>query len=120
MARIDKVNEEIRQNLSALLASVKDPRVRGLVTVVHVDTTADFKQAHVYISVLNEADTAPVLKGLSSAAGFLRRELGKKVELRHTPELIFVRDESIKQGAHIYDLLQSIKTTENSEDTTDD
>ena len=65
MPRIDKVNEEIRHCLASLLASVKDPRVRGVVSIVHVDTTPDFKQARVYISVLNDTDTQEVLKGPS-------------------------------------------------------
>lgn len=109
MPRIDKVNEEIRHCLASLLTSVKDPRVRGVVSIVHVDTTPDFKQARIYISVLNDSDTQEVLKGLKSAAGFLRRELGRSVDLRNTPELLFIRDESIKYGSHILDLLHTIK-----------
>lgn len=109
MPRIDKVNEEIRHSLASLLTSVKDPRVRGVVSIVHVDTTPDFKQARIYISVLNDSDTQEVLKGLKSAAGFLRRELGRSVDLRNTPELLFIKDESIKYGSHILDLLHTIK-----------
>lgn len=109
MPRIDKINEEIRHCLASLLATVKDPRVHGVVSIVHVDTTPDLKQARIYVSVLNDSDTQEVLKGLKSAAGFLRRELGRNLDLRNTPELLFVRDESIKYGSHILDLLHTIK-----------
>ncbi len=120
MPRIDKVNEEIRHCLASLLASVKDPRVRGVVSIVHVDTTPDFKQSRVYISVLNDSDTQEVLKGLKSAAGYLRRELGRMLDLRNTPELLFVRDESIKYGSHILDLLHSIQPAPGDEEEPSD
>jgi ribosome-binding factor A len=116
MPRIDRVNEEIRHCLASLLMSVKDPRVHGVVSIVHVDTTPDFKQSRVYISVLNDSDTQEVLKGLKSASGFLRRELGRSLDLRNTPELFFVKDESIKYGSHILDLLHSIKPAPGSAD----
>jgi ribosome-binding factor A len=114
MPRIDKINEEIRNCLASLLSSVKDPRVRGLVTIVRVIATPDLKQARVYVSVLEDSSADEVLKGLKSASGYLRRELGSALRLRNTPELIFIRDESIKHGAHILDLLQSVKTQSES------
>ncbi|MDR1117603.1 MAG: 30S ribosome-binding factor RbfA [Oscillospiraceae bacterium] len=119
MARIDKVNEEIKHALSALLRSLKDPRVHGLVSITRIDATPDFKQAKVYISVLNGEDTGQVIKGLKSASGFLRRELGREVNLRNTPELIFLEDPSIKHGSHILDLLRSIDKPPQSDNTDD-
>ena len=105
--RIGRINEEIRKELSALLRELKDPRVRdGLVTVTHVDTTTDLRYAKIYISVLDKAREKDVLKGLRSAAGYLRRELGRSVRLRSTPELQFVGDDSIEYGAHILELLR--------------
>ena len=104
--RIGRINEEIQRELSDLIRTVKDPRVTGLISVTAVDTTPDLKFCKVYISVLDKSDVNQVLKGLKSAAGWLRRELGRSLNLRATPELTFVRDDSIDQGAHILDLLR--------------
>ena len=104
--RIGRINEEIQRELSDLIHTVKDPRVTGLISVTAVDTTPDLKFCKVYISVLDKSDINQVLKGLKSAAGWLRRELGRNLNLRATPELTFVRDDSIDQGAHILDLLR--------------
>ncbi|MBQ5840404.1 MAG: 30S ribosome-binding factor RbfA, partial [Clostridia bacterium] len=85
----------------------KDPRVSGLISVTAVDTTPDLKFCKLYISVLDKSDVNQVLKGLKSASGYLRRELGRTLNLRNTPELTFVRDDSIDQGAHILDMLRN-------------
>ena len=79
----------------------------GLISVTAVDTTPDLRYAKIYISVLDKSDCAQVLKGLKSASGYLRRELGHALQLRYTPELTFVRDDSIDQGAHILDMLRN-------------
>jgi len=105
--RIGRINEEIQRELSTLIRSVKDPRVTGMISVTAVDTTPDLKFAKIYISVLDKSDCTQVLKGLKSASGWLRRELGHSLNLRYTPELTFVRDDSIDQGAHILDLLRN-------------
>ena len=105
--RIGRINEEIQRELSALIRTVKDPRVKGLISITAVDTTPDLRYAKVYISVLDKSDSAQVLKGLKSASGWLRRELGRALQLRYTPELTFVRDDSIDKGAHILDMLRN-------------
>ena len=108
--RIGRINEEIRKELSALLRTVKDPRVsEGMLTITHVDTTPDLRQCKVYVSALNCRDEKDLMKGLKSAAGFLRRELGSRVDLRYTPELFFIADDSIAYGAHILDMLNHVK-----------
>ena len=108
--RIGRINEEIRKELSALLRTVKDPRVaEAMLTITHVDTTTDLRQCRVYISALNCKDEKELMKGLKSAAGFLRRELGSRVDLRYTPELFFIADDSIAYGAHILDMLNHVK-----------
>ena len=104
--RMGRINEEIQRELSSLIPRVKDPRVTGLISVTAVETTPDLKYAKIYISVLDKSDSAQVLKGLKSAAGWLRRELGHSLNLRYTPELSFVRDDSIDKGAHILELLR--------------
>ena len=80
---------------------MKDPRI-GFITVTGVDVTNDLSQAKVYLSVLGDDEQkAPSLKGLEKASGFLRSELGKRIRLRHVPELIFKFDDSIAYGDHI-------------------
>ena len=104
--RIGRINEEVQRELAALIPTVKDPRVRGMISVTAVDVTQDLKFAKVYISVLEKEDSAQVLKGLKSAAGYLRRELGRALNLRNTPELTFYQDDSMAKGAHILDMLR--------------
>ena len=105
--RIGRINEEIQRELASLIPNVKDPRVTGMISVTAVDTTPDLRYAKIYISVLDKSDSAQVLKGLTSASGWLRRELGRALQLRYTPELTFVRDDSIDKGAHILDMLRN-------------
>ena len=106
--RIGRVNEEIQRELAALIPTVKDPRVAGagMISVTAVETTPDLKYAKIYVSVLDKSASAQALKGLKSAAGYLRRELGAAVQLRYTPQLQFVADDSIQQGAHILEMLR--------------
>ena len=107
--RIGRVNEEIQRELASLIPTVKDPRVAdaGLISVTAVETTPDLKYAKIFVSVLDKSASAQALKGLKSASGWLRRELGRALNLRNTPELSFVRDDSIDKGAHILDMLRN-------------
>ena len=106
--RISRINEEIQRELSEQFRRLKDPRVSqvGMVSVTRVDTTGDLHYAKVYISVLDKTQEKDVLKGLKSASGFLRRELGRSLQLRYTPELQFIADDSIAYGAHILEVLR--------------
>lgn len=104
--RIGRINEEIQRELATLIRTVKDPRVHGLVSITGVDTTSDLRYSKIYVSVLDKSDVSEVVKGLKSAGGYLRRELGAALKLRYTPELQFVADDSIGKGAHILSLLR--------------
>lgn len=104
--RIGRINEEIQRELAVLIPMVKDPRVTGMISVMAVDTTTDLRYAKVFISILDKSDEQQVMRGLKSAAGWLRRELGHRLQLRYTPELSFVLDESIDKGAHILAMLR--------------
>ena len=106
--RMGRINEEIQREMAALIPTVKDPRVSGagMVSVTAVETTPDLKYAKIYISLLSGGDGKELFKGLKSASGYLRRELGRALNLRNTPELSFVRDDSIDKGAHILDMLR--------------
>ena len=109
--RIGRINEEIQRELSDQLRRLKDPRVSqvGMVTITRVDTTGDLRYSRIYISVLDKSRDKEVMKGLKSAAGFLRRELGRALQLRYTPELQFVADDSILEGAHILEVLHEVE-----------
>lgn len=108
--RIGRINGEIQQEMANLLRSVKDPRVAdAMLTITHVDTTNDLRYSRIYVSALNCQDEKGLMKGLKSASGFLRRELGARLGLRYTPELQFFMDDSIAYGAHILDMLNHVK-----------
>lgn len=110
--RIGRINEEIQRELSGSIRTLKDPRVHGLVSVTAVETTPDLRYAKVFISVLDRGDVDEVIKGLKSAGGFLRRNLGAALSLRYTPELVFQRDDSIDTGAHILEVLRGMERKE--------
>ena len=101
--RIDRISEDISRELTAILRTVKDPRVSGtLLTIVRVEVTNDLSYATVYISSMDGMEQARgAVKGLRSAAGYMRRELGRALELRHVPELRFVPDDSIAYSTEI-------------------
>lgn len=108
--RIGRINDEIRRELSDILRTVKDPRVsQAMVTITHVDTTSDLRYARIYVTALDRTGEKDLMRGLKSASGFLRRELGSRLNLRYTPELQFMSDDSIAHGAHILDLLSHVK-----------
>lgn len=109
--RISRINEEIQRELSDQFRRLKDPRVSqtGMVSITRVDTTGDLRYARIYVSALDKSQEKEVLKGLKSAAGFLRRELGHSLQLRYTPELQFVADDSIQHGAHILEVLRQVE-----------
>ena len=107
--RIGRINEEIQRELSDMLRTVKDPRLKDtMISVTAVETTTDLRYAKVYISCLDKSRSKDVMRGLRSASGFLRRELGQRLRLRYTPELQFSEDNSIDQGAHILQILEEL------------
>ena len=106
--RIGRINEEIQRELSALIPTVKDPRVTGLISVTRVETTGDLRYSKIWLSVMGMRDEKEFKKGLKSASGWLRRELGSAMNLRYTPELVFEIDHSIEYGAHISQLINSL------------
>ena len=111
--KLARTNDDIQIVLSKLLREIKDPRVQqSMVSVTKVEATGDLRYAKVYISVLDKDKSKDTLKGLKSAGGFLRREIGSRLQLRYTPELVFEEDDSIAYGAHMYDLLRSLERRE--------
>lgn len=118
--RIGRINEEIQKELSSLIRTLKDPRVQNaMISITSVDTTGDLRYSKIYISVLEKDKSKEVIKGLKSAGGYLRREIGNKLKLRYTPELVFVEDDSITQGAKMYALLSSLNVREEEDEESD-
>ncbi|WP_152392512.1 30S ribosome-binding factor RbfA [Paenibacillus guangzhouensis] len=111
--RVGRVGEQLKKELSQLIQSeLKDPRI-GFVTVTGVEVTNDLSQARVFLSVLgDEEQKNNTLKALAKANGFLRSELGKRIRLRHTPELLFKFDSSIEYGSRIEKILGEIQDGE--------
>ena len=108
--RINRINEEVKKEVSAIIRELKDPRISEMTSVVAVDVTKDMRWCKVFISVLGDKNQQEdTIKGLKSAAGFVRREIGSRLALRYTPELVFTLDHSIEHGAHINGILQDIQ-----------
>lgn len=116
--RQDRINESVAQTVGEIFRSVKDPRISsGFVTVNAATVTKDLKFAKIYFGVLS-GDVAEVKKGLKSANGFIRRELAMRLNLRATPELSFVYDDSAENGARIASILKTLDIP--SEDNADE
>ncbi len=108
--RINRINEEIQKELSALLRTVKDPRVQDtMISITRVETTPDLRFTKVYVSFLQEERANDAMKGLKSAAGYLRRQLGSNLKLRYAPEIVWSLDDSITYGAKMLKLINSLE-----------
>lgn len=107
--RIDRISEEVRHALDAIIREMNDPRISGMYTVTRADVTRDLRYAKVYVSILEDEKADDMMKALKKAAGFIRRELGYRCQLRYTPELLFVRDQNIAYGAHIAQVLREVE-----------
>ena len=101
--RIDRVSEDIKRELAVIIRELKDPRVQDvLLTVVNVEVSSDASYAKAYVSAMDGIETAKLaVKGLTSASGYIRREIGKRLHLRKTPEFKFIADDSIEKGMNI-------------------
>ena len=108
--RIATINDEIQKELSALLRNVKDPRVQDvMISITRVETTPDLRYTKVYVSFLQEDRADDAMKGLKSAAGYLRRQLGSNLKLRYAPEIVWALDDSITYGARMLKLINSLE-----------
>ena len=115
--RIAGINQAIQKELSALLRNVKDPRVQNtMISITRVETTPDLRWAKVCVSFLEEGRAQEAMKGLKSASGYLRRELGRTLQLRYTPELQWELDDSITYGARMLELINSLGVKHDEEE----
>ena len=107
--RIDRITEDIKRELIAILREVKDPRVSGMLSIVKVDVSNDLSYAKVYVSAIEGIDVAKEsVKGLKAASGFIRKR-GSELHIRKVPELTFIADDSIEKGFELFDKLKEIE-----------
>lgn len=110
-----RITSDIMRELSALIAKLKDPRVSKFTSIVKVDVSGDLSYVKVYISTLEGGDTtAQTVKGLKSASGFLKRELSHTLKLRKTPELKFIKDDSLEISANISEIISNFTYNEDN------
>ena len=115
--KLARTNDDIQLVLSKLLRDIKDPRIQqGMISVTRVETTGDLRYSKVWLSVMGMQNEKEFKKGLKSAGGWLRRELGNTLKLRYTPELVFEVDHSIEYGAHINQVISSLDIRHDDED----
>ena len=115
--RIDRINEEIQKEMASLLRTVKDPRVQDtMISITRVETTPDLRYTKVYVSFLQEDRAKDALTGLKSAAGYLRRELGRNLQLRYAPQIVWEQDDSIVYGAKMLKLINSLEVSHDDAD----
>ena len=117
-----RINGEVQRELGRIISrEIKDPRISSLTSVVAVEVAPDLKSCKAYISVLgDEAAQKATLEGLNSAMGFIRKELAHSVNLRNTPEIRFIMDQSIEYGVHMSKLINENHVEESREDDEDD
>ncbi|MBQ8391963.1 MAG: 30S ribosome-binding factor RbfA [Clostridia bacterium] len=107
--RTDRINEEVKKELSSIIRDLKDPRIPMMTSVVNVNVTNDLRYAKAFISVMGtDEEKKDCIKALKAAAGFIRREVGNRINLRCVPEFSFELDTTIEYGAHINKLLNDI------------
>lgn len=118
--RRGRINDEMLKEIAMILREVKDPRVQNaFVSVTAAEVTPDLKYAKIYYSFLRGDDPKEVAKGLKNASGYIRSQIAQRMNLRITPELTFIQDNSIKHGAHIATLLEGITFSEEKEEDQD-
>lgn len=113
--RIDRITEDVRRELSAIFRELKDPRVKDcFLSIVRIDLTNDLSYCTVYVSTIEGLDrTKKAVEGLKSAAGYIRREVGHRLDLRHTPQMIFKATDAIEYGASISKKLKELGASDN-------
>jgi len=113
--RVNRLNEEMKKYISNIIRNeLRDPRISMMTSVVAVDITRDLRYATIYISVLgDEEEKLQTITALEKSSGYVRREVGKKIKTRYTPEIIFKLDESIEKGIEMYHKISKITEDDN-------
>ncbi|MBP1918512.1 30S ribosome-binding factor RbfA [Youngiibacter multivorans] len=118
--RSGRINEEMKKELASLvMTDIRDPRLTAMVSITEVEVTKDLSYAKVYVSIFGtEKEKADSLEAIKNASSFLRREIGRRMNLRHTPELVIMLDTTIDRGMHIDDLIRQISTDKDDKNGT--
>lgn len=110
--RLARLKGQFKEEVSDILRNMKDPRI-GFVSVTSLEISGDHRHVKAFVSVLgSDEEQQATMKALENATGFIRSEMGRRIQLRHTPEIIFRLDDSIEHGAHINKLLKDIERKE--------
>ncbi len=114
--RINRISEEVKKVVSQLLYNgLKDPRIKEMTSITRVEVTKDLSYAKIYVSVLgDESEKKETIEGLNSAKGYIRKEIGSNIDLRHSPEPVFYLDESIEQAIYMSKLIDSVNKKDDS------
>ena len=119
--RIDRISAEVTRELDRILRDeVHDPRLSGTWSILRAEVTRDLRYAKIYVSILEEADRAPMMAALKKAAGFVRHELGQSMIIRYAPEILFEEDHNIEYGIHIASVLKQVRSEEETNDESSD
>ena len=121
-SRFDRINEELKKALSEVIRDMKDPRISPLTSVMRAEATNDLKQCKVMISVYDKDDAArrETVAQLNRAEGFIAREVGRRIDLRHIPTFEFRLDDSIEYSVHISEILTRLQTERKESENEDE
>jgi len=118
--RVERLNHLMREEISDLLQrGINDPRLSRFISITRVDVSQDVKQARIFVSVLgDEAEKNDAIRGFGAAAGFIRKELGRRIPIRSIPELSFVLDDSIATGERVLGLIKQVSEPDDGKSKT--
>lgn len=116
--RVNRISEEVKKIISELLYNgLKDPRISPMTSITRVEVTRDLRYAKIYVSILgNKEEKENSIEGLNSAKGFIRKEIGNKIDIRYIPEPIFILDESIEEGIRMSKLIEDVNKNIDNKD----
>ncbi len=118
--RTDRIAEEMRREIDHIIREdLNDPRIAGTFSITHVDVTRDLRYAKVFVSIMEPENRAPMMAALKKAAGYVRRSIAKRVQIRYTPELLFELDTNIEYGVHIASLIDHVIAEEKGTEDAD-
>ena len=119
--RSDRISDQVRWEVDKIIRNqLNDPRISGTFSITRAEVTRDLRYARIFVSVLEEEKAPGLMAALKNAAGYVRRELGRSMVIRYTPEIIFQHDQNIAYGVHIADILNQVNTQDAEGNKTDE
>ena len=110
LKRTRRIAQELKKEVSSIISiDLKDPRVSGLASITDVELTNDLSQAKIFVSIIgDDEEKEETIEGLNSSKGFIKKELGQRLRLRHIPDVIYVLDETIERGIYMDNLIDKV------------